>query len=78
MDDQNNELSTVFRSMTGALLLLSASILWIGLVFAIAFGDKGESQWSSIGIFFAIITFLNAALFYLLGLGAIIKAAKKK
>lgn len=77
MSDQNNDLSAVFSAMTGALLLLSASILWIGLMFAIAIGDAGEGKSSTIGIVFAIITFLNVALFYLMGLSAIKKASKK-
>ena len=77
MNDQNHELSAVFSAMTGALLLLSASILWIGLGFAMALGEAGEGKSSSIGNVFAIITLLNAAMFYLMGLGAIKKAAKK-
>ena len=64
-------------AMTGALLLLSASILWIGLGFAVALGEGGDGESNSIGNVFAIITLLNAALFYLMGLGAIKKASKK-
>lgn len=77
MNDQNKDLSAVFMAMTGAILLLSASILWIGLVFAVALGETGEGESNSIGILFGVITVLNAALFYLMGLGAIKKATKK-
>lgn len=77
MSEQNKELTAVFTAMTGALLLLSASILWIGLGFAMAVGEGGEGQSNSIGNVFAIITLLNAAMFYLMGLGAIKKASKK-
>ena len=47
------------------------------LMFAVALGEGGERESSSVGTVFAIITVLNAALFYLMGLGAIKKASKR-
>jgi hypothetical protein len=77
MNDQNKDASASFGALTGALLLMSASILWIGLGIVTAISESGGGESDGIGGGFAITTWLNAAMFYLMGLGAIIRSAKK-
>jgi hypothetical protein len=62
--------------ITSSLLILAASVLWTGFLFAAALGSFHTQDPDGGAIAVGVITVLNAALFYVWGLSGLRKCAK--